>query len=75
MTDLKQDLAGLRIERGREPSGRGRWLGWFVAVIVLVAAGVGTWSWLTRERVADVQVATVSERAAGTQAAVLNASG
>ena len=74
MTDLKQELAALRIERGPERS-RSRWIGWTLLVLVLVAGSIGAWAWTTRERVPDVQVAVATERAAGTQAAVLNASG
>ena len=44
-------------------------------VLLLAGGGVGAWKWFTRERPVEVQVATVTERAAGTQAAVLNASG
>jgi RND family efflux transporter MFP subunit len=76
VTDLKQELAGLRIERDREhPRPARRWIGWTAAVIVLLALGAGARMWLTREHVTEVQVASVSERAAGAQAAVLNASG
>jgi multidrug efflux pump subunit AcrA (membrane-fusion protein) len=75
VTDLKQDLAGLRIERERDAPAGKRWIGWIVALLVVAAAGAGAWMWITRERVVEVQAATVSERAAGTQAAVLNASG
>ncbi len=42
---------------------------------MLAGAGAAVWMWLTREHLVEVQAATVSERAAGTQAAVLNASG
>jgi len=75
MTDLKQDLAALRIDREPEGSGAGRWLAWVVVLLLLGGAGVGAWKWVTRERPIEVQVATVTERAAGAQAAVLNASG
>lgn len=75
MTDLKQDLEALRIERAPEGAGMGRWILWTGLVIVLGALAFGGWRWATRERPAEVQVVTVSERAAGTQAAVLNASG
>src|SRR5260221_7080851 len=75
VTDLKQDLAGLRIERERDaPAGR-RWIGWLLGLVMLAGAGTAVWMWLTREHLVEVQAATVSERAAGTQAAVLNASG
>jgi HlyD family secretion protein len=75
VTDLKEDLAGLRIERDRERPRSFRLVGWAVLVILLAAAGAGGWMWITRERVLEVQAAEVTERAAGTQAAVLNASG
>jgi RND family efflux transporter MFP subunit len=75
MTDLKQDLAALRIDREPEGSGAGRWVAWLVVLLLLGGAGVGAWKWVTRERPIEVQVATVTERAAGMQAAVLNASG
>ena len=75
MTDLKQDLAALRIQREPERPGAGRWVGWVLALVVFGAAGVAGWRWATRERPVEVQVASVTERAAGTQAAVLNASG
>ncbi len=38
-------------------------------------AGGGAWYWLNRERPVEVEVVAVTERAAGTQASVLNASG
>jgi RND family efflux transporter MFP subunit len=44
-------------------------------LIVICAAGIGVWTWITRERPIQVETVTVSERAAGSQAAVLNASG
>jgi RND family efflux transporter MFP subunit len=75
VTDLKQDLAGLRIPRQREAPVRTRPIGAIVAIVVLVAAAAGVWAWLSRPRLLEVQTATVSGRAAGTQAAVLNASG
>jgi RND family efflux transporter MFP subunit len=75
MTDLKDDLAALRIERGPERGNAGRWIGWIVGLLLLGGAGVFGWKWLTRERPVEVQVSAVTERAAGAQAAVLNASG
>ncbi len=75
MSDLKQDLAALRIERGPERSGLGRWIAWTLILIFIAGVAAGAWKWFTRERPLDVQVATVTERATGTQAAVLNASG
>jgi RND family efflux transporter MFP subunit len=75
MTDLKQDLAALRIDREPDGTGAGRWVAWVVVLLLFGGAGVGAWKWVTRERPIEVQVSTVTERAAGAQAAVLNASG
>ena len=75
MTDLTHDLAALRIERDPERPGAGRWILWIGLLILLSVGGFAAWRWLTRERPIEVQVATVSMRAAGTQGAVLNASG
>ena len=75
MSDLKQDLAALRIERERDGSGVGRWLGWTLVVLLLGGAGFVAWRWLTRKRHLDVQLTPVTPRAIGAQAAVLNASG
>ncbi len=74
MTDLKDDLAALRIER--EPLREGRpWVKWVLILLFLAGGGAGAWAWATRERPVEVEVASVSERAAGAQASVLNASG
>lgn len=75
MTDLKDELAGLRIEREPMRVGRGRWGKWIVLLALVAGAGVGAWMWFTRPRPIEVEVAPVVERAAGTQASVLNASG
>ena len=75
MAEVTDDLSALRIEREPLNAGGGRWVKWVVLLVVLAAAGGGAWYWLTRERPVEVEVATVSERAAGTQASVLNASG
>jgi RND family efflux transporter MFP subunit len=75
MVDLKNDLAALRIEREPERPGLGRWILWTGLIIVIAALGLAAYRWFTRERPVEVQVATVTARAAGTQAAVLNASG
>ena len=75
VTDLKADLAALRIERAPERRGGSRWLKWLVLLVVLAGAGVGVWRWMTRERPVEVQIVTAAERASGEQAAVLNASG
>ena len=75
MTELKDDLASLHIEREPERRGLGRWLGWLVIVLLVAGASGAAWSWLTRERPVEVEAVMVTERAAGAQAAVLNASG
>jgi RND family efflux transporter MFP subunit len=75
MNDLKKDLDALRIEREPERRGTARGIVWTGLIILLAAGGFAGYRWLTRERPVEVQVATVSTRAAGTQAAVLNASG
>jgi RND family efflux transporter MFP subunit len=75
MPDLKDDLAALRIERRPAPSGGGRWAGWLVVLLAVAGASVAGARWFTRERPIEVEAATVTERAAGVQAAVLNASG
>ena len=75
VSDLKQDLAALRIERVHDRPGVGRGVAWIAALIVVATAAFGAWRWVTRERVVEVEAATVTERAAGTQAAILNASG
>src|SRR5690606_8984949 len=55
--------------------GRRGWMAWAVLAVVLVGAVVAAWTWFNRPRPTPVQVGTVSARAAGTQASVLNASG
>jgi RND family efflux transporter MFP subunit len=74
MSDLKDDLAALRIEREPDRAGR-RWIGWVVLLALAALAGVAGWRWVTRERPIAVETAIVAERPAGTQAAVLNATG
>lgn len=76
MTDLKDDLAALRIERAPiADEGGGRWIKWVVILVMLGGAGYAAWAWFTRDIPAEVEVVTVTQRAAGTQASVLNASG
>jgi HlyD family secretion protein len=69
------DLSALRIEREPLNTGGGRWVKWVFLLLLLAAAGGGAWYWLNRERPIEVEVAAVTERAAGAQASVLNASG
>ena len=76
MTDLQQDLAALRIQREPEsPRSAGRWIGWTLAFVVLAGVGLGGWKWATREKPIEIEAATVTQRSAGLQASVLNASG
>jgi RND family efflux transporter MFP subunit len=75
MAELKDELAALRIEREPYRPRGGRWVKWVVLLVLLAAAGTGGWWWAMRERPVEVETATVTARAAGAQAAVLNASG
>ena len=75
MPDLKHDLAALRIERDPQRPPSRRWVVWIIALLVCAAAGYAGWRFATRERPIAVETAVVAERTAGTQAAVLNASG
>jgi RND family efflux transporter MFP subunit len=74
VTDLNNDLAALRIERapGRHT---GRWVGWLLLLIMTSAGGLAAWRWAARAHPLEVETAVVLERAAGTQAAILNATG
>ena len=69
------DLSALRIEREPLNTSGGRSVKWVVLLLILGGAGGGAWDWLNRERPVEVEVVAVTERAAGTQASVLNASG
>jgi RND family efflux transporter MFP subunit len=75
MSDLQDDLAALRIERAPLTPQRRGWIGWAAAIVLILGAVAAVWAWMTRERPFPVQVASVTARSAGTQAAVLNASG
>jgi RND family efflux transporter MFP subunit len=74
MPNLKDELAALRIERKPERPRR-RWITWLVLVLILGGGGYAAWGYATRVRPIEVETIAVTERAAGTQAAVLNASG
>src|SRR5262249_20300009 len=52
-----------------------RWLGWLLFTTLATATGFGAWRWVSRARPIEVEAAIVSERPAGTQAAILNATG
>jgi HlyD family secretion protein len=76
MTDLKTDLASLRLDRSSKRGGSA-WRAWGAAlVLVLVLAGVGWW-WVTRTQAATVRTADVVARSGGGASGqtVLNASG
>jgi RND family efflux transporter MFP subunit len=75
VTDSINDLSALHIEREPLNTSGGRWVKWVVLLVLLGGAGGGAWYWFNRERPVEVEVVTVTERAAGTQASVLNASG
>jgi len=75
MPDLNEDLASLRLQREPESHSNRRWVGWVLLALLFAFIGVAAWWWVSRERPIEVQTVTVSSRGAGTQAAVLNATG
>ena len=75
MAETSDDLSALRIEREPLDAGRKSWGKWLFMLVLVAAIAGGAWYWLTRERPIEVEVAAVTERAAGAQASVLNASG
>jgi len=75
VSELKDELAALRIEREPVRVGGGRWIGWVVGLLLLVAVGAGGWIWYRRPRPIEVEVAAVTVRSAGAQASVLNGTG
>jgi RND family efflux transporter MFP subunit len=75
VADTSDDLSALRIEREPLDAGGRSWGKWVFVLVLLAGIGGGAWYWLTRERPVEVEVASVTERAAGAQASVLNASG
>ena len=74
MADLKDDLAALRIEREPDRPSR-RWVPRLIVLLLAAGGGYAAWQWFTREQPIEVELAAVTERAAGTQAAILNAAG
>ncbi|HTG88640.1 MAG TPA: efflux RND transporter periplasmic adaptor subunit [Vicinamibacterales bacterium] len=75
MSDLTQDLAALKLEREPVTPANRRWVGWLVLVLLVAAAGGTAWWWFSRERPIAVEIASVTQRQAGAQASVLNATG
>ena len=75
MAETSDDLSALRIEREPLDAGSKSWGKWIFILVLVAAIAGGAWYWLTRERPVEVEVAAVTERAAGAQASVLNASG
>jgi len=69
------DLSALKIEREPLNTGGGRWVKWVFLLLFLGGAGFWAFTWFTRERPLEVEVASVSERAAGTSASVLTGKG
>src|SRR6185295_4384448 len=70
----KQSLDGLGIDRAedRGSGGRGRWI---VLGLLVLAAALGIYFWLSRPRAIEVETAAAVEVPSGSVAAVLNASG
>jgi RND family efflux transporter MFP subunit len=75
MTALKDDLDALRIDRDLDARPPRRWVRWLAVAALVTAGAAGLAAWLGRDRPVSVQVAAVTVRGAGVQAAVLNASG
>jgi RND family efflux transporter MFP subunit len=75
MAEPNDDLAALRIDREPETAGSRPWVRWVILLLVLAGGSAAAWRYFTREQPVVVEAATITERAAGTQAAVLNASG
>jgi RND family efflux transporter MFP subunit len=75
MPDLKDDLDALRIQRTPNSPSRRRWVIWVSAIGILAVIALSVRGVLSRERPIEVQTIPFVTRSAGTQAAVLNASG
>src|SRR6186997_1525899 len=75
MTELTDDLAALRIEREPETRSPRRWVKWVVLLVLLAGGGFAAWTYATMERPLEVEVAQITERAAGTRAEVVVANG
>ncbi len=75
-SNLKDDLASLRIDNSARAGGTRRGA-WIVLLVVVLAVAGGGWLWSRRVEAADVKTATVTAQsgAAAAAGAVLNASG
>jgi RND family efflux transporter MFP subunit len=75
-SNLKDDLASLRIDNEARAGG-GRRGAWIVVLALVLAVAGGGWLWSRRVEAADVKTATVTAQsgAAAAPGAVLNASG
>jgi len=71
---LKDELAALKIERPPERQSR-PWIKWVVLLVLIGGAGAAGWRYVNRPQPLQVETAVVTQRAAGVQASVLNASG
>jgi HlyD family secretion protein len=71
---LKDELAALKIERPPERQAK-PWITWVVLLAVLALGGAAAARYANRPRPVEVETAAVTQRAAGVQATVLNASG
>jgi RND family efflux transporter MFP subunit len=75
VTDATDDLSALRIERAPLNTGGRRWGRWVTLLVLLAGTGGGAYWWSNRVVPLEVEVTQVTQRAVGTQASVLNASG
>jgi RND family efflux transporter MFP subunit len=74
-SNLKEDLASLRIDQSSR-AGQRRGGVWIVVLLLVAIVAVGGWFWATREPVVEVKTGAVAAASGGPAAgAVLNASG